>query len=218
MDTFKRHEEFEIEVLQRLKNYKFLEPLVFGGGTMLRLCHELPRYSADLDFWFIRQVKLPNYFRRLQDNLAELYEITDAHSKYYTLLTEIRSPVHPRRLKIEIRKDKREVDYQDKIAFSRYSTVQVVLRTHTLEQTMINKIAALLDRRDIRDAYDIEFLLRKGIGLPDLDTKKVEKMKKVIEDFSIRDFKVTLGAVLEKENRDYYVQNGFSLLAGKLFH
>jgi predicted nucleotidyltransferase component of viral defense system len=218
MDTFKRHEEFEIEVLQRLKNYKFLEPLVFGGGTMLRLCHELPRYSADLDFWFIRQVKLPNYFRRLQDNLAELYEITDAHSKYYTLLTEIRSPVHPRRLKIEIRKDKREVDYQDKIAFSRYSTVQVVLRTHTLEQTMINKIAALLDRRDIRDAYDIEFLLRKGIGLPDLDTKKVEKMKKVIEDFSIRDFKVTLGAVLEKENREYYVQKCFSLLAGKLFH
>ncbi len=50
MDTLKRHEVFEIEVLERLKSAKMLEPLVFGGGTMLRLCHEINRYSVDPDF------------------------------------------------------------------------------------------------------------------------------------------------------------------------
>ena len=54
MDVLKNHEIFEIEVLEKLKNGNFLSPLVFGGGTMLRLCYELNRYSTDLDFWFIK--------------------------------------------------------------------------------------------------------------------------------------------------------------------
>jgi predicted nucleotidyltransferase component of viral defense system len=70
MDTFQKHEIFEIELLERLKNYKFLEPLVFGGGTMLRLCHELPRYSSDLDFWFVKTIKTGSYFNRLKQNLV----------------------------------------------------------------------------------------------------------------------------------------------------
>ena len=54
MDIFSEHEKFEIEVLDKMNSLKKLEPLVFGGGTMLRLCHELNRYSVDLDFWFIK--------------------------------------------------------------------------------------------------------------------------------------------------------------------
>lgn len=50
MDTFQQHEVFEMEVLDRLKRANALAPLVFGGGSMLRLCHELNRYSVDLDF------------------------------------------------------------------------------------------------------------------------------------------------------------------------
>ena len=57
MDLLARHEEFEMEVLYRMNSGRILEKLVFGGGTMLRLCHELNRYSADLDFWLIRTVK-----------------------------------------------------------------------------------------------------------------------------------------------------------------
>lgn len=51
MDFYKEHEKFEIEVLAKMKNSRALEPLVFGGGSMLRLCNELNRYSVDLDFW-----------------------------------------------------------------------------------------------------------------------------------------------------------------------
>ena len=52
MDIFRQHEVFQIEVLDKMNSAKLLEPLVFGGGTMLRLCHELNRYSVDLDFDF----------------------------------------------------------------------------------------------------------------------------------------------------------------------
>ena len=44
MDIFRQHEVFEIEVLDKMNSAKLLETLVFGGGTMLRLCHELQRY------------------------------------------------------------------------------------------------------------------------------------------------------------------------------
>ena len=39
-----------------MKSTKLLDPLVFGGGTMLRLCHDLNRYSVDLDFWFLKKI------------------------------------------------------------------------------------------------------------------------------------------------------------------
>jgi len=35
MDTFRQHELFEIEVLDKMRSFKLLDPLVFGGGTML---------------------------------------------------------------------------------------------------------------------------------------------------------------------------------------
>ena len=64
MDIFRQHEIYEIEVLDKMNSIKALEPLVFGGGTMLRLCHELNRYSVDLDFWFIKNVAQQEYFDR----------------------------------------------------------------------------------------------------------------------------------------------------------
>ena len=63
MNILQQHEMFEIEVLDLLHRSKVLEPLVFGGGSMLRLCHELNRYSVDLDFWFMRQVQENAFFR-----------------------------------------------------------------------------------------------------------------------------------------------------------
>jgi len=38
MDTFRQHEVFEIEIIDALHRGGCLDPLVFGGGTMLRLC------------------------------------------------------------------------------------------------------------------------------------------------------------------------------------
>ena len=216
MNTFQKHEIFEIEVLEALKSSKLLEPLVFGGGTMLRLCFELKRYSADLDFWFVRKVPVKGYFEKIKEVLAQKYDLTDAQIKFYTLLLEIRSSDYPKRLKIEIRKELKECDFQERIAFSRSSNRQVILRVHTLEQTMKNKLDALLDRGEIRDGFDIEFLLRKGIAIPELRKERKIKLIKRIEGFKEKHFKVTLGSILEKDIRKYYIENRFSYLREKI--
>jgi len=216
MDTFDKHEIFEIEVLEKLKNNKLLEPLVFGGGTMLRLCYELKRYSVDLDFWFIKRIRVKDYFKRFRGVLELEYEVTDAWLSHYTLLFEIRSGESPRRLKIEIRKELKSCDFQERIAYSRSSNKQVILRTHTLEQTMNNKIEAMLDRCEIRDCFDIEFLLRKGINLPKLKAELLSKLKEKLDRFKEKDFKVKLGSILENDVRKYYIENRFSYLREKI--
>jgi hypothetical protein len=212
MDILKQHEIFEMEVLEKMNSMKALEPLVFGGGSMLRLCHELNRYSVDLDFWVVKRITQNDYFEKLQQLLKKDYELTDAQIKHYTILLELRSASYPRRLKIEIRREIKDWDFQEKIAFSKFSTKQVVLKAHTLEQTMKNKIAAFLERGEIRDSFDIEFLLRRGIELPVFNKKQIDRLQKKLAGLKERDFKVKLGAILENDIRKYYFTHRFGYL------
>jgi predicted nucleotidyltransferase component of viral defense system len=216
MNIFEKHEIFEIEVLEKLKNERLIEPLVFGGGSMLRLCHELKRYSVDLDFWRIKSVPVDALFDKFQHFFKQEYDVTDAQIKHFTLLFEIRSAHFPKRLKIEIRKEIQDWDFQEKIAYSKFSTKQVALKAHTLEQTMKNKIAALMERGEIRDGFDIEFLLRQGIPLPELTKNEISKLINRIHAFKAKDFKVKLGSVLEGDIRKYYIENRFSFFRQKL--
>lgn len=215
MEDFKKHELFEIEVLEKLKNSKLLEPLVFGGGTMLRLCYELNRYSIDLDLWFIKKVNPNAFFKKLKDRLEDNYEITDAQIKFFTLLFEIRSTNYPKRLKIEIRKEPEPFDLEERIAFSKYGTKQVILKVLTLEQALKNKIEAALERKDIRDFFDIEFILRQGATL-NADFGRIADLNKIISTFKRRDFCVTLGSLLDPETRKYYIDNKFDFLQRKI--
>ncbi|MGM0540158.1 MAG: nucleotidyl transferase AbiEii/AbiGii toxin family protein [Thermodesulfobacteriota bacterium] len=216
MDIFQKHELFEIEVLDRLHRAKLLQPLIFGGGTMLRLCHDLPRYSVDLDFWFSKKVQEDTFFSGLRQNLEKDYEITDARMKHYTMLLELRSASYPRRLKIEIRRKVVQWDTQDKIAFSRFSTHQVGVRALTLEQAMHNKLSAFLDRGEIRDCFDIEFLLRRGVALPAMDLDTIQRLQKRIQKFKTVDYRVKLGSIVEENMRSYYISQKFSYLLEKL--
>ena len=45
-----------------MNSAKLLDPLIFGGGSMLRLCHELNRYSVGLDFWFVKAIPQDDFF------------------------------------------------------------------------------------------------------------------------------------------------------------
>lgn len=215
MDILSKHEIFEIEVLEKLKNGDFLRPLIFVGGTMLRLCYELNRYSTDLDFWFVKKTDYTVYFNKLKKYLARDYEVTDAQIKFNTLLLEIRSKNYPKRLKIEIRKELKNLDFQEKIAFSKYGTTQVMLKAVTLEQALKNKIKAALDRKDIRDFFDMEFLMRQGAGLK-ADRGDLIALRKIITGFKDKDYRVVLGSLLESDLRNYYVKNKFEFLIARI--
>ena len=213
MNDLIQQEIFEMEVLAWLKNKGFLRNMIFGGGTMLRLCYGLKRYSVDLDFWAYRVDRIDQFFINLKDSLKVDYDLTDAQNKYYTLLFEIKKAPYPRKLKIEIRKENKESNFQETIAYSPYSNQQVLLKSFTLEQMMKNKIGALLDRKEIRDVFDIEFLTRKGIDIS-ANYVELKKIKEIIKGFKKRDYYVTLGSLLDDDTREYHKKDNFTYLLG----
>lgn len=215
MEELKRHEAFEIEVLDELHRAGFLRPLVFGGGTMLRLCHELPRYSVDMDFWFLKRTTYADFFEKLRDFLSTKYRVTDSQNKHFTLLYEFRGKTSPRKLKIEIRKELVKKGIEDKIAFSSHASRQVLVRTLSLQETACRKLKAAKSRDEIRDYFDLEFLLRKGVTIPFSKADRTY-LRDRIARFRKSDLTAVLGSLLEKDLRDYYAKNGFSYLLEKI--
>lgn len=204
-------EILEIEVLELLNSIKVLDHLYFGGGTMLRLCHNLNRFSTDLDFWLDNTTDSKIIFKKLKASLSEKYSILDSANKRNTLLFQFRSFNSKRSLKIEIRKEQTNFDWEKKIAYSKFSNKQILVNGLTLAQMLNNKIEAALSRKIIRDIYDIQFLIMRGEKLPP-DEYTLNKILEIIKNFNSRDYKVTLGSLLEKNEREFYVQNKFMLL------
>jgi predicted nucleotidyltransferase component of viral defense system len=216
MQALQNLEVIEIEILEKLNSVKVLDNLYFGGGTMLRLCHNLNRYSTDLDFWLDKKSDAKIIYKKCKDTLASSYQLTDSMNKKHTLLFEIKPPEINRRLKIEIRKEQIDFDWERKIAFSKFANNQVLVKGLTLEQMMRNKIDALLSRKLIRDAFDIEFLLMRGIELP-TEKDALKKASVIINNFTRQEYKVILGSILEQKERKYYLENKFKFLKEELF-
>ena len=204
-------ERFEIEVLDRLNSGKYLSRLAFGGGTMLRLCHGLDRFSVDLDFWLVKDSRQSRLFTDLREYLSGFYRIEGSAEKFYAILLEKKSPEYPRSLKLEIRKKMEPFTMEHAIAYSRHSNTQVYLQAISLESMMASKIAAFLDRKEIRDVYDMEFLLKRGFA-PDAKSEDLKQILKNIDSFTKRDYTVKLSSLLEETQRKYYVTENFKLL------
>ena len=209
MQDLVKQEQFELEVLDRLNTCRVLPRLIFGGGTMLRLCHGLNRFSVDLDFW-LRPGEAPKAVHKTMQECLSPYTVTDAADKFHTILFELRTRRFPRALKIEIRKEHPEVSVEQAIAFSQFSQTQVRVNTVSLPDMMNAKLEALVNRKEIRDAFDLEFLFKKGIR--PRGTEYYKKATAVIRAFKKNDYRVKLGSVLEAEDRKYYTERNFNQL------
>jgi hypothetical protein len=215
MQALQDLETLEIEVLELFNSIKVLDKLYFGGGTMLRLCHNLNRYSTNLDFWLDKKEDSKTVFLTIKKILSDNYKLTDSANKKFTLLFEIKTPSVNRSLKIEIRKEQTEFEWERKIAFSKHTNKQVMIKGLTLKQMMINKLNALLSRKLIRDAFDIEFLLMRGVDISSAKSN-LESALQTINNFKDQEYKITLGSILEEKDRKYYLENRFKFLKEEL--
>jgi len=216
MEEMINQERFEIEILDKLNSGRFLPHLAFFGGTMMRLCYGLDRFSVDLDFRILKKdMSMKDLFTGIKKFLGENYRIKDSADKFNTLLYEIGSARYRRGLKIEIRKTGGAFSAEQTIAYSPYSDIQVLLNAFTLEDMMASKIEAFLDRGEIRDAFDIEFLLKKGLSLNKPEAV-LTKIRTKLDSLNAKDFKMKLFPLIEAEKRQYYLKNGFKILEMEL--
>lgn len=207
-----RQEQFELEVLDKLNSKRLLSHVVFCGGTMLRLCHGLNRFSVDLDFWVTEEIDEDSFFADVRECLEKSYEIKDAASKFHTILFEIASKDYPRSLKIEIRREAKKIATEKAIAYSPHSNVQVILSVVRLDDLMKSKVGAFLSRNEIRDIFDMEFLLKKGIGFDGVPDDVLRKVAQDMEKLNKHDYGARLGSLLEAKERAYYTKENFKIL------
>ncbi|MDD5439030.1 MAG: nucleotidyl transferase AbiEii/AbiGii toxin family protein [Candidatus Omnitrophica bacterium] len=210
-----RHEKIEMAILDGLHSRRILERLIFCGGTMLRLCHELNRYSVDLDFWFTERAHREELYEKTQKFLGEAARLKKSCKTENMLTFEFAVPAYARALKCEYRYREGTVACENKIAFSKNSNSQVLLRAATLEEMMNAKIQTFLDRVQIRDAFDIEFLMKRGIAVK-ATKEDIARMLTLLGQFKPNDYKVALGSLLDFKEREYYRNAKFSYLVTHL--
>lgn len=164
-------EEYELLLLRGLLEQPVGNHLVFKGGTALRLAYGSPRFSDDLDFSATRPIG-GKAFQGAADAATRRFpqiELVEALPKRFTLLAvyRIHDPAVPRafsiRVEVSTRSEswRRERDFELRLLTSPVTPVTVLARVATLERLRADKAAALADRREPRDLYDLWFITQK---------------------------------------------------------
>ncbi len=204
-------EQFELEVLDRLNTKKLLSSLAFTEGTMLRLCFGLNRFSADLVFWEVKENYSKDFFNKVKSSLSDFFKFEEYIYKPSEFFFQIKSYKYPLNLKLKIQKQTKKIKTENIIAYSKHSNAQVFLKVVPLEEVMRAKIASFLEKGQIWECFDMEFLLKKGTPF-NTSPAQLKKITKIIDSFSKKDYLTKFASLLEKEEVDYYVKENFRIL------
>ena len=169
--------------------------LVFKGGTALYKLHGLNRFSEDLDF--SGKIDKPTAMKIAQyvTDFGYETEVSMKNVKTGTLLTFVTQgflfqgrPESLARVQMDVNDVKVELDPQWPQFFSLYPDIpSYKIQIMSLEEIVAEKLRALLVRAKARDAYDVWFLMNKGIKIDlHLVRKKLELYKLKLSKSSLK--------------------------------
>lgn len=166
--------------LNGIANHKVLnKALVFKGGTVLKKCYiEDYRFSEDLDFTLLddklTHADFKKYLEEVFDWVKEEANITLQHKAddihkasgsslfYVDYVGPLGGNIGSRDIKIDItRGEKMEFDTVERNVFITYTDLpeeSFTLQCYSLEEILIEKMAALMGRTEPRDFYDFWYL------------------------------------------------------------
>jgi len=181
-----QHQAMQQIVLAGLQKGGFFEHAAFYGGTCLRIFHNLPRFSEDMDFSLTEKnpsIHLENYFQAIQDVFAftgkevvitqkEKLNFGRVESAFlkedtsaYDIVFQTEKTI---KVKIELDTDPPLLfDTEQKLLMRPYS---LMVRCFTLPDLFAGKMHALVYRNwksrvKGRDWYDFEWYIRFNVPL-----------------------------------------------------
>lgn len=219
-------EYLQVQILKSIYQSKYGQNLSFVGGTCLRICYDLKRYSEELDFNLDRKVvkhdleKLCKIIQRglsLRNieadlNISAKKTVQKAFIKVPDVLGKLRlSKVKEQKIHIKIEIDTNPVDIRcgkvESFFVSRYNEIFPILK-HDLETLFAGKIIAILCRpyKRGRDFYDLIWYLNRKtkVNLAYLN----EGLKDKGQDFSDEEAVYKkLDEVVEKVKPDFILRD-----------
>ncbi|MBL7825556.1 MAG: nucleotidyl transferase AbiEii/AbiGii toxin family protein [Saprospiraceae bacterium] len=202
-------------ILKGISKNDFLkENLVFKGGTSLKKVHFVDyRYSEDLDFTLLKdEITNEEILKNFESIFNDIYtdsrikmnidkESLDTHdSGSIKFFIDFKGPHGNDKIKIDItRGEKLEFDIEEKPIFKNYSDLgdeDINIQCYSLNEVLIEKMAALMGRTTPRDLYDFHYLLNnEGLSLENVNIEFTTKAKN-----KGHDPKVFRDKVINKEN------------------
>ena len=181
-----QHQAMQHIVLAGLQKGGFFEHAAFYGGTCLRIFHNLPRFSEDMDFSLTEKnpnIHLENYFQAIQDVFAftgkevvitkkdkvNFGRVESAFLKEDTSTYDIAFRTE-KMIKVKIELDTNPplgFDTEQKVLMKPYS---LMVRCFTLPDLFAGKMHALVYRNwktriKGRDWFDFEWYIRFNVPL-----------------------------------------------------
>lgn len=172
-----RREYFQHLFLSYFYQQPKAENLYFKGGTALRILYNSPRFSEDLDF---NSVGLN--FKEIEDLLIETlsqmergnvaFSLKEAEQTTGGFLGTVSFESFEQPVEIRIEVSLRKADKNgETVAVTNNDYVPPYNIIAVIEKELVSgKIKALLDRKKPRDFYDLYFILRKQLPIPDKKT------------------------------------------------
>ena len=181
-----QHQAMQHVVLAGLQKGGFFEHAAFYGGTCLRIFHNLPRFSEDMDFSLTEKnpsIHLENYFQAIQDAFVftgkdvvitkkeklNFGRVESAFLKEDTSAYDIAFRTEKTvKVKIELDTDPPLLfDTEQKVLMKPYSSM---VRCFTLPDLFAGKMHALVYRNwktriKGRDWFDFEWYIRNNVPL-----------------------------------------------------
>lgn len=145
---------------------------VLHGGTVIWRCYSGNRFSEDVDVYIEKNLgKIEELFERLK---KRGFDVIKKRVKQNSLYSTLRFGETEVRLEAIFKRTKGTIG-----EYETYEGNLLSVRTLTPESLMDEKIEAYLERRKIRDLYDVFFLLKH--------VEKTDKMKskllKLVQNF-----------------------------------
>lgn len=148
------------------------DQIYFKGGTALRIIHNSPRFSEDLDFssslnqaLTIEQAILGTLETLERGNIHPDIRESKNTSGGYLAIISFKSSKYPISIQMDISLRKREATGEAVTVVSEYLPAYTIISLQK-EQFIDEKIQALLTRKKARDFYDLYFILRANLLPP----------------------------------------------------
>ena len=189
----------EMIFLNSLSKDDLSRSIIFYGGTALRLAYNSPRFSEDIDLLEAKTISFPSFKNFISEFVTEhpnwnLKDLKDKRSTMFALFVVDEPELkHALPIKIELRKNVDNVSCEKelKMISSEVSIFQPLLFVPTLNQLLILKTEAIMERKKARDIFDLWYLSQV--------TRAKFELPTVLPNWNEREFKNELKVFLPKK-------------------
>ncbi|MFA5763227.1 MAG: nucleotidyl transferase AbiEii/AbiGii toxin family protein [archaeon] len=192
------------------------EKIIFKGGTYLWFFHGLQRFSEDLDFTAIGEVKnLDKKVINYLNGFGIFAEIKKKENKNdgFSFRVDVEGPLFENELSknfVYVEISKRNDLIKEPLNLILKNTNYLISEKHvmgmSLEEVAAEKVRAIMTRSKPRDVFDLNFLIsEKNVFFNEVLIQK--KLDYYNEKFSIKEFEVAL----KNKNKSYLSEMNYLL-------